>query len=101
MLFEDSRMAGADFAEEFFNPKNFQGGGDGRGSPQSTIMSLSAVDEVRKYFASGNKRHPETGMVARDLILAELCLGEYLTSKQAWWLISAQQMTISFMGRGE
>ena len=45
-------------------------------------------DEARKYFASGpsTKHHPEVAAVAKDLTLADVKVGEYLTSKYALWL---------------
>ena len=41
-------------------------------------------DEARKLFAPGGKRHPEVAVVAKDL--ADVSLGEFLTSKFALWL---------------
>ena len=40
------------------------------------------------YFAAspGSKRHPEVGTVAKDLALADVSLGEFLTSKYSLWL---------------
>ena len=45
-------------------------------------------DEAKKYFAasSGSKRHPEVGTAAKDLALADVNLGEFLTSKYSLWL---------------
>ena len=43
-------------------------------------------DEAKKYFAPGSKRHPEIGMAAEDLALADVSLGEFLTSKSSLWL---------------
>ena len=43
-------------------------------------------DEAKKYFAPGSKRHPEVGTAAKDLALAEVNLGEFLTSKYSLWL---------------
>ena len=43
-------------------------------------------DEVKKQFGAGSKRHPEIGNVAKDLELADVTLGEYLTSKYALWM---------------
>ena len=34
----------------------------------------------------GSKRHPEIAMVAKDLALADVALGEFLTSMYALWL---------------
>ena len=45
-------------------------------------------DEAKKYFAAspGSKRHPDIGTVAKDLALADVNLGEFLTSKYSLWL---------------
>ena len=45
-------------------------------------------DEAKKYFAASasSKRHPEVGTVAKDLALADVNLGEFLTSKYSLWL---------------
>ena len=43
-------------------------------------------DEAKKYFAPGSKRHPEVGTAAKDLALADVNLGEFLTSKFSLWL---------------
>ena len=41
-------------------------------------------DEAEKYFAPGSKRHSEAGTVAKDL--ADVNLGEFLTSQYSMWL---------------
>ena len=43
-------------------------------------------DEANKYFAHGSKRHSEVGTAAKDLALADVNLGEFLTSKYSLWL---------------
>ena len=45
-------------------------------------------DEAKKYFAASpcSKRHPEVGMAAKDLALADVNLEEFLTSKYSLWL---------------
>ena len=43
-------------------------------------------DEARKLFAPGGKRHPEVTVEAKDLGLADVSLGEFLTSKFTLWL---------------
>ena len=45
-------------------------------------------DEAKKYFAAspGRKWHREVGTVAKDLTLADVNLGEFLTSKYSLWL---------------
>ena len=42
--------------------------------------------EAEKDFAPGSKRHPEVGTVAKDLALADVNLGEFVTSKYSMWL---------------
>ena len=43
-------------------------------------------DEGKKYFAPRSKRHPDVGTVAKDLAMADVNLGEFLTSKYSLWL---------------
>ena len=43
-------------------------------------------DKVRKYFAAGSKRHPDVSAAAKDLSLADVSLGSFLTNKYALWL---------------
>ena len=45
-------------------------------------------DEAKKYFAAspGSKRHPDVGTVAKDQAMADVNLGEFLTSKYSLWL---------------
>ena len=45
-------------------------------------------DEAKKYCAAspGRKRHPDVGTVAKDLALADVNMGEFLTSKYSLWL---------------
>ena len=43
-------------------------------------------DEAKKYFALGSKCHPEVRTAAKDLALADVNLGEFLTSKYSLWL---------------
>ena len=45
-------------------------------------------DEAKKYFAAspGSKRHPDVRTVAKDQALADVNLGESLTSKYSLWL---------------
>ena len=39
-----------------------------------------------EVFAPGGKRHPEVAVMAKDLGLPNVSLGEFLTSKFALWL---------------
>ena len=50
------------------------------------IRAYQMWDEAKKYFAPGSKRHPDVGTVAKDLALADVNLGEFLTSKYSLWL---------------
>ena len=43
-------------------------------------------DEAKKYIEPGSKRHPEVGTAAKDLAMADVNLGEFLTSKYSLWL---------------
>ena len=43
-------------------------------------------DEAKKYIAPGSKRHPEVGTAAKDLAMADVNLGKFLTSKYSLWL---------------
>ena len=45
-------------------------------------------DEAKKLSAAspGSKRHPDGAVVAKDLALADVYLGEFLTSKYSPWL---------------
>ena len=43
-------------------------------------------DEAKKFFAAGSKRHPEVAEVAKDLALADVSMGEFLTCKFTLWV---------------
>ena len=43
-------------------------------------------DEAKKFFAAGSKRHPEVAEVSKDLALADVSNGEFLTNKFTLWL---------------
>ena len=57
-------------------------------------------DEAKKYFAPGSKRHPDVGTVAKDLALADVNLGEFLTSKCSLWLYLRTSYDDSLHGSG-
>ena len=42
--------------------------------------------EAQKHFAGGLKRYPEVAVVEKDLALADISLGEFLTTKHCLWL---------------
>ena len=92
MLFEDPAAAFARDTEVFHNPKitkvevTIEGVSNQLYS--QGMRSYQQWDEAKKFFAAspGSKRHPETAMVAKDLALGDVALGEFLTSKYALWL---------------
>ena len=59
-------------------------------------------DEAKKYFAAspGSKRNPDVGTVAKDLALADVNLGEFLTSKFSLWLDPRTSNDDSLHGNG-
>ena len=94
MLFEDAEAATAfgRNTESFYNPKIEKVEVTIEGVPNQLysqgIRAYQQWDEAMKYFASGPsaKRHPEVAAVAKDLRLADVKIGEYLSSKYALWL---------------
>ena len=58
-------------------------------STNSTVKGCAPIwDEAKTYFAAspGSNRLPEVGTAAKDLALADVNLGEFLTSKSSLWL---------------
>lgn len=90
LLFKDSETAFARDTEAFYNPKITKVEVTIEGVPNQLfaqgMRTYQQWDETRKLFAAGIKRHPETGAVTRDLHLADVSLGEFLTTKYALWL---------------
>ena len=92
MLFEDvaAQQPFARNTEAFYNPKITKMGVTIEGIPNQLysqgMRAYQMWDEAKKYFVPGSKRHPEVGMVAKDLALADVNLGEFLTSKCSMWL---------------
>ena len=94
MLFEDAGTATAfgRNTESFYNPKIEKVEVTIEGLPNQLysqgMRAYQQWDEIKKYFASGPsaKHHPEVAAVAKDLALADVTVGEYLTSKYALWL---------------
>ena len=93
-LFEDAGTATA-FArdtESFYNPKIEKVEVTIEGVPNQLysqgMRAYQQWDEAKKYFAGGPsaKRHPAVAAVAKDLGLADVTVGEYLTTKYALWL---------------
>ena len=90
MLFQEPAPAFQRNTEAFYNPKITKVAVTIEGlTNQLYNDGLSAYqqwDEAKKFFATGCKRDPEVAMVSKDLALADVSLGEYLTSKYALWL---------------
>ena len=91
MLFEDVAVQQpfARNTEAFYNPKITKVKVTIEGIPNQLfsqgMRAYQMCDEARKLFAalSGRKRHPDVSVVAKDLALADVSLGEFLTSKYA------------------
>ena len=89
MLFADvtTQQPFARNAESFYNPKITV---TIEGIPNQLfsqgMRAYQMWDETKKLFAPGKKRHPEVALVAKDLGLVDVSLGEFLTSKFALWL---------------
>lgn len=85
MLFEDPAAAFQRDTEAFYNPQISKVDIVIEGIPNQLysqgLQSYQQWDEARKFFAGGSKRDPMVSAVAKDLALADVSLGEYLTSK--------------------
>ena len=89
-LFEDPAAAFQRDTEKFYNPQLTKIEVTIEGIPNQLysqgMRAYQLWDEARKYFAAGTKRHPEVAAVAKDLALADVSLGQFLTSKHALFL---------------
>ena len=92
MLFENvaAQQPFARNTEAFYNPQITKVEVTIEGIPNQLysqrMRAYQMRDEAKKYFAPGSKRHPEVGTAAKDLALADVNLGEFLTSKYSLWL---------------
>ena len=94
MLFEnvDAQQPFARNTEAFYNPKITKVAVTVEDIPNQLysqgMRAYQMWNEAKKYFVAspGSKRHPEVGTVAKDLALADVNLGEFLTSKYSLWL---------------
>lgn len=92
MLFEDvaAQQAFVRDTEAFYNPKITKVEVTIEGVPNQLfsqgMRAYQMWDEAKKFFAAGSKRHPDVTVVAKDLALADVSLGEFLTSKYSLWL---------------
>ena len=86
MLFEDPAAAYKRDTEAFYNPKLTKVEFTIEGVPNQLysqgLRAYQLWDEARKLHAGGPKRSP----VTKDLALADVSLGEFLTSKYCLWL---------------
>ena len=93
MIFEDPSNGGKDFSrdpENLYNPGITKVEVTIEGVPNQLFAHGMAPhqqwEEIRKHFAGGKLRHPEVTKAAKELHLADVTLGEYLTKKYALWL---------------
>ena len=92
ILFEDgaAQQPFARDTEAFYNPKITKVEVTIEGVPNQLFSqgmhAYRMWDEAKKFFAAGSKRHPEVAEVAKDIALADVSLGEFLTSKFTLWL---------------
>ena len=94
MLFENVAVQQhiARYIEAFHNPQITKVEVTIEGIPYQLyspgMRAYQMWDEGKKYFAAppGSKRHPEVGTAAKDLALADVNLGDFLTSKYSLWL---------------
>ena len=94
MLFENvaAQQPFARNTEAFYNPKITKVEVTIEGVPNQLfsqgMRAYQMWDEAKKLFAAspGSKRHPDVSVVPKDLVLADVFLGEFLTSKYSLWL---------------
>ena len=92
MLFEDD-AAHQPFARDtvaFYNPRITKVEVTIEGVPNQLfsqgMRAYQMWDEAKKFFAAGSKRHPEVAVVAKDLALVDVSIGEFLINKFILWL---------------
>ena len=89
MLFENvaAQQPFASNTEAFYNPQITKVEVTIEGIPNQLysqgMRAYQIWNEAKKYFAASpdSERHPEVGTAAKDLALADVNLGEFLTSK--------------------
>ena len=90
LLFKDPVAAFQRDTEAFYNPQIQKVEVTIEGDPNQLysqgMRAYQLWQEARKHFAGGTKRHPEVAVVAKDLALADVSLGEFLTKKHCLWL---------------
>ena len=93
MLFENVAVQQlfARNTEAFYNPQITKVEVTIEGIPNQLyskgMRTYQMWDEAKKYFAAspGSKRHPDVGTATKDLALADVNLGKFLTSKYSLW----------------
>lgn len=78
-------------SEAFYNPKISKVEITIEGVPNQVysqgLRNYQQWDEAKKLFAGGgNKRNNEVAMISKELALADVSLGQFLTNKFALWL---------------
>ena len=90
MLFESPASSFARDTEAFYNPKITKVEVTIEGIPNQLysqgMRAYQQWDEAKKFFAATPRQQPEVAMVMKDLALADVTLGEFLTSKYSLWL---------------
>ena len=91
MLFEDvaAQQPFARYTETFYIPQITKVGVTIEGVPNQLFSQGVRAYQMRdeeKFFAAGSKRQPEVAEVAKDLALADVSVGEFLTMKLTLWL---------------
>lgn len=92
LLFEDPAASFQRDTEAFYNPKIQKVEVTIEGVPNQLysqgLRAYQQWDETKKWFGGSPqaKNHPEVAASQKDLQLADVSLGEYLTSKYALWL---------------
>ena len=89
-LFEDPAAAFQQDTEAFYNHQITKADVTIEGIPNQlysqSMRAYQLWEEAQKHFAAGTKRHPEVAAVTKDLELADVSLGQFLTSKHCLWL---------------
>ena len=90
MLFEDPAAAYQRDTEKFYNPQLTKVEVTIEGIPNQLysqgMRAYQLWEEAQKHFAAGTKQHPGVAAVVKDLELADVSLGGFLTTKHCLWL---------------
>ena len=87
MLFEDdaARQPFVRDTEAFYNPPKTGVEVSIKGVPNQLfsqgMRAYQMWDEAKRFFAAGNKRQSEVAEIAKDLALADVSIGAFLTNK--------------------